>query len=340
MAKLLTRQEFEARVFARDKHTCVFCPAKADDAHHLLDRKLFKDGGYYLNNGVSVCNPCHLLCENDTYSVEDARAAAKITEIILPVDFDPALRYDKWGNPILEDGTRVRGPLFFDKGVQTTLKDKLAMYEGLYKYPSTPHHPLSRSRTEDDKVLTTDAHLVGKVVVISEKMDGESATLYPHHYHARSLDSRHHASRDWIKSFHAQKKGDIPEGFRVNGENMYAEHSIRYDNLPSYFLGFSMWDDTNTCLTWDETLTYFELIGITPVKVFYRGVYDPKVMEQLIADMDPTKQEGFVIRVDEPFHFDDFAKNMAKYVRPKHVQTEQHWMHAEIKANGLADAAP
>lgn len=36
-------------------------------------------------------------------------------------------------------------------------------------------------------------------VVITEKMDGENTTLYRDGLHARSLDSRHHPSRNWVK---------------------------------------------------------------------------------------------------------------------------------------------
>lgn len=34
---------------------CVFCKKPATEVHHILDRKLFDDGGYYENNGASVC---------------------------------------------------------------------------------------------------------------------------------------------------------------------------------------------------------------------------------------------------------------------------------------------
>ena len=35
---------------------CVLCDAVAVDAHHVLDRKLYPDGGYYLGNGAAVCS--------------------------------------------------------------------------------------------------------------------------------------------------------------------------------------------------------------------------------------------------------------------------------------------
>ena len=30
------------------------------DAHHIMDRRLWKDGGYYLSNGAALCSKHHL----------------------------------------------------------------------------------------------------------------------------------------------------------------------------------------------------------------------------------------------------------------------------------------
>lgn len=126
--KLLEREAFKFEVFKRDHQKCVVCKKPAIDAHHLLERKLFSDGGYYLNNGVSLCDKDHLMAETTEYSVEFLRSLAKITEIKLPDNFDPSKKYDKWGNEILPDGSLNPGPLFYDKGCQTMLKLKSKKY--------------------------------------------------------------------------------------------------------------------------------------------------------------------------------------------------------------------
>ena len=79
MEKLLTRIAFKERVFERDSGKCVFCGEPAVDAHHILDRKLFPDGGYYLSNGASVCAIDHMRCETTEYSVELVREKCGIT---------------------------------------------------------------------------------------------------------------------------------------------------------------------------------------------------------------------------------------------------------------------
>ena len=62
------------------------------------------------------------------------------------------------------------------------------------KYPKTMHLPWSRGYTDDDKILRSTDHFVGKEVVITEKMDGENTTMYPDPSLARKLDSAAHAS--------------------------------------------------------------------------------------------------------------------------------------------------
>lgn len=114
--KLLTRQNFKEAVFARDGHKCLFCELPPVDAHHIIDRSLFPDGGYYLDNGASVCEFHHFECEKTNISIEDVRLAAKITQPVLPPSFDPAKVYDKWGNEVLPSGQRLCGPLFWSDG--------------------------------------------------------------------------------------------------------------------------------------------------------------------------------------------------------------------------------
>ena len=123
MNYLLSREQFKLAVFKRDKMSCVVCKDAAVDAHHLLERKLFSDGGYYLNNGVSLCEHCHLRAETTELSVEHLRQLAKIINVVLPVGFYTHKTYDKWGNEI-KDGQLIPGPLFDDKGCQVMLATK------------------------------------------------------------------------------------------------------------------------------------------------------------------------------------------------------------------------
>lgn len=64
MAKLrrknIVRQNFREAVFNRDGHKCVFCDITEDlDAHHITDRHNLPNGGYVLENGISLCPEHH-----------------------------------------------------------------------------------------------------------------------------------------------------------------------------------------------------------------------------------------------------------------------------------------
>ena len=206
-----------------------------------------------------------------------------------------------------------------------------------YKYPRTYHLPWSPGVSEDDETISDIRIFRDCEVVVTEKMDGENCTMYQDNIHARSLDSRHHWTRDWVKSFHGTIAHNIPEGFRICGENVYAKHSVGYDNLETYFYGFSVWNE-DTCLSWDDTLEYFSLLGITPVKVLYRGTFSMQTLINVQKQLDFNVTEGYVMRKVRSFKLNDFKNNVGKFVRKNHVQTDQHWMYdSNIEPNKLAN---
>ena len=127
--KLLSREQFKELVFKRDKYKCIFCDKPAVDAHHIMDRKLWTDGGYYLFNGASVCEEHHWAVERTDISVQEVWAKCGITEPCLPPHLDPTLNYDKWGNIMLDNGMRKPGEMFHLENVQKILKDKLYLFD-------------------------------------------------------------------------------------------------------------------------------------------------------------------------------------------------------------------
>lgn len=333
---LLSRIEFRESVFTRDRHKCIVCSRPAQDAHHILERRLFSDGGYYLDNGASVCDECHMLAEQTTISCEKLRTFAGIKTIVLPEHFYPEQSYDKWGNIVLPNGNRLPGELFYDSSVQEILKPLLGIFTNRVKYPRTYHLPWSDGATNDDKVLTDLSRLQNSEVVVTAKMDGENTTLYRDGMHARSIDYEAHPSRSLLKAFHAQIANDIPEGWRICGENLYAKHSIHYHNLENHFLVFSIWNDMNVCLSWEETLEWAKLFGCSVVPTIYRGEWDEAMIKRLFrSTLNGDECEGYVVRVAEEFAYGRFRNCVAKYVRKNHVKTDQHWMNNSIIVNGL-----
>ncbi|WP_328861474.1 RNA ligase family protein [Streptomyces sp. NBC_00306] len=207
-------------------------------------------------------------------------------------------------------------------------------------YPRTPHLPWSPGVSPDD-VRTADlSGLAGREVVVTEKLDGENTTLYADGLHARSPDSGHHPSRAWVKALQGRIGHALPAGWRVCGENMYARHSLAYENLDSWFYGFSVWDADGHCLDWDRTVAFLRGLGIPVPPVLWRGILDGRGERALRAlNLDLACQEGYVVRTADGFGPEDFGRRMAKWVRRGHVRTDTHWMYAAVVENGRGPAA-
>lgn len=200
------------------------------------------------------------------------------------------------------------------------------------KYPRTFHLPYSLSSTNDDKTLESDEHFYKMdIVYCSVKMDGENTSVYSNGYiHARSLDGNHHPWQNWLKSYIQMWYRDIPDGYRICGENLYAEHSIKYifPDDRYYFQMFGIYDNNNICLSYEDICTYAKLLEIKMVDVFYVGKYNKDLIMKKFReyqDKSVNEVEGFVVRNADAFPYEDFSKNVGKFVRANHVQSEVHW---------------
>ena len=340
MNKLLSRTEFRESVFSRDFNKCVMCSQPGQDAHHIIERRLFQSahelGGYFINNGATVCGSCHLLCESTDITPELLRSAAGITKSVLPEHLYEDQVYDKWGNIIMPNGTRLRGELFNDESVQKIIADHLHLFTHYVKAPRTWHLPWSPGMHDDDKMLRSLDAFIGQRVIVSAKIDGENTTAYSDHIHARSLDSDHHESRSWVKQFWSTFAHDIPEAWRIVGENVYAEHSIHYTALSSYFLGFQVWNERNICMSWDDTIEWLNLLGITPVIVLYDGIYDEKRIRAIEKELNWDCDEGYVMRTADAFSYGQYKTNVGKFVRKDHIRSvKHHWKNQAVVKNLL-----
>lgn len=220
------------------------------------------------------------------------------------------------------------------------------------KYPRTPHFPFSPGASSDDTWF--EGNFSGHEVVVTEKLDGECTGMTRDKCHARSLDSKNHPSRHWVRQLHSTICGDIPEGWKIFGENVYAYHSIFYTEMPSYFMVYGIYDDSNFCIPWSDTVELCQMLGLVPVPVIYQGPWDEKIVRtrwtgkgafptystkvdypKSIEDFTPTEAEGYVVRSADRFLYNDFALNVCKWVRANHVQTDQNWMSKPVFKNLL-----
>ena len=265
---LLTRDAFRETVFARDGHKCVICKKPGVDAHHILDRKLFDDGGYYLDNGATLCSDCHIEAEKNMLTVEQIRTAAGIKNIILPIGYIQGVIYDKWGNA--ED------------------------YNA--KYPRSLHATISLGTTSDDRFIPKGYIEVfrKKKLILTEKLDGQNLCFNKNGVYARShtAPTEHPWDRTMIMAWKFIKNdlGDL----ELFGESMYAVHSIEYKKLDSHFYLFGI-RQNGLWLSWDEVKWWGELFDMPTV---------PEI--EIKYDLDSIV--GVSAIKDENYHLEDFLK--------------------------------
>lgn len=328
METLLTRDEFREAVFKRDGHKCVMCKKPAVDSHHIYDRKLFENGGYYLNNGASLCSEHHLEAEKCDISVEEIRTAAGITEVILAPGLKPDKIYNKWGQEI-------------DEGIMSR------------KYGRTYHFNFSPGTTSDDRISHNHWEHIAKLerFILSEKLDGENNCLSEFGVFARShatpTESR------WTQDIRQKwqlMKYDLGGGIQIFLENLYAIHSIEYKKLDHHYYVFAV-RQNGRCLSWEEVQFWAAAFDFPTVPVI--EIIDPKqitekqfkefVIEQstisssyvshnhvmnesgILIDNSPCSKEGVVgVNMDE-YLLRDFDKNCFKFVKKGHVKSDEHW---------------
>lgn len=330
---LLIRDEFRKQCLSRDGNKCVLCGETNNlVVHHIVERRLFDDGGFYLSNGATLCEEHHWKAEATIVGTQQLRDAVGITRIVLPEHLDSDETYTKWADVELENGMRNPGELFDDASVQKVIAPVIHLYTSKYKHPRTYHLTYSRQRTADDKTLKSEKQFEGKEVVVSIKFDGENTSLYRDSIHARSLDYGPHPSRSRIRALHAQLRWDIPDHMRVCGENLFGKHTIKYHNLPAFFMVHSIWD-RGWSLSWDETKEWSALLGLLTVPELYRGIYDDKLVRSLYTSTyagDPV--EGFVVRLTSRFPMSKFRMSTGKYVHNP-ISAANHWYHTQFEEN-------
>lgn len=206
------------------------------------------------------------------------------------------------------------------------------------KYPRTPHLEISPGRTGDDLVLPSSRHFAGAEVVVTEKLDGENTTMTRDSIHARSLTTPSHPSRDWVRALWGRLRFEIPLGWRIIGENVYARHTVSYDALPSFFLVFAV-VDADRFYSWEFTEYVASELGLPTVPVLYRGVWGEDAVKACFTGVSQCggDQEGYVVRTAEGFDESEFGLHVAKFVDARFAARigDAHWLERPVVPNKL-----
>lgn len=224
------------------------------------------------------------------------------------------------------------------------------MSDDFFKFPSTPHlATLPGVEIRDDKVLSEierDEFLQHDLVV-EEKVDGANLGVSfdsDGNIRAQNRGSFLHlpGSGQWKKldqwllhrtdSFFEY----LCDRYILFGEWCYAQHSVFYDHLPDWFLGFDLYDkQVGRFLSTNRRNELFRKMCIAQVPVIARGRFTYPELKKLLSGSKFTNQpaEGLYLRFDKG----DWLAQRAKLVRPEFIQSvEQHWSRSAIKPNRLS----
>lgn len=337
-------------------------PDGPGEVHHILERELWADGGYIPSNGACVCNDHHRMAEENEIPPQAFWRWAELdaSSVELPNGID-TIAVDKWGEE-------------WETPPHDDLRDypKYPSSRHLLPLYWQSERGTQEERTgRDDTGLSSVESFMGIPLVATLKMDGSNAMLVAdadEPVRARNGRDATHESFDQLKQAYWDRGvyDNLPDHLQVFGENMYAKHSIHYGcegcceernqgpPVSDIFLVFGVYDTRyNLWLSWWETEQVAEDIGFPTVPVVDKtsiGVDEDMIGsvangDQLFKtkyttigeDVVDQGHEGIIVRSAYPFHYDQFGRKLGKYVRPNHVQTDEHWSHQETVRNDISD---
>jgi len=214
------------------------------------------------------------------------------------------------------------------------------------KFPSMKHVPWSQEESRRNKWMNNlnKVKFTDKEAVMTEKMDGGNACLTYDKVYARSHGHEtSHVTFDLLKKRHREElMHKIPNNLAIYGEWLYAKHSIKYTDLPDYFLVFGVFNmEEDDWFGWEGVKEVADQLGLNTVPVIKRGQFDDSwKMEPSGESRYGDTREGFVYRTVRGFKHENFENHVAKCVRNNHVQTDEHWRkkwrRGEGETNNLA----
>lgn len=227
------------------------------------------------------------------------------------------------------------------------------MSESFFKFPSTPHLVvLDDIDIRDDKVMTQNerAEFLDHDLVVEEKVDGANLGISfstsgelrlqnrGTYFHPPYLGQWKHIST-WLTPNVDLLFDLIMDQYILFGEWSYARHTIPYNRLPDWFLGFDIFDKKVekfiSCQRRNEMFCDLGISGVPLLKHGYFSLDDLKTLLS-ISHLSDQPAEGLYLRFDTGA----WLGQRAKLVNPEFIQTvEDHWSRNLIVPNRIGQEA-
>jgi hypothetical protein len=219
------------------------------------------------------------------------------------------------------------------------------------KFPRTPHlFSLSSKPLRGDRMLSNSeatSFLEGDVV-IEEKVDGANIGISVSPELTIQVQNRG-AYIDWpapaqFQPLHAwlgsrsdQLLQALGQDFILFGEWCYAVHSIRYESLPDWFIGFDLYDRVNrrffSGVRRNELLAELHIVPAPRIATGHFSMGEVKsLVQKSHSAFGPPSVEGLYLRRESA----GWLEERAKCVRPEFMQAiSDHWSSRPLSRNRI-----
>ena len=227
------------------------------------------------------------------------------------------------------------------------------MTDGFHKFPHTPHLLwLGEGTPRDDKVLPPAevVEFLSGEVVVEEKVDGANLGLSlgpdgrvrPQSRGNYLAPGRSHAQWNLLWPWLAEHREGLEDGLRggivLYGEWCYARHTVSYDALPDWFLGFDIFEiATRRFWSVDRRNIWLGERGLAAIPEVKRGRVQLKQVPSILtmSAVGHVPMEGIYLRRDQGEWLQARAKVVSAAFKQ---QIEEHWTRRSVVPNQLAMA--
>lgn len=156
--------------------------------------------------------------------------------------------------------------------------------DAIKKYPRTAHIEGSGLQKGDDGDRVPFVELIGKPLVVEEKVDGANVGIWFRDDGEAVVQSRGHVLlggpgeaqfallKTWVSIHQSTIRDAIGTRYILYGEWMYAKHTVFYDALPHYLMEFDLLDrETGDFLSTARRRELLVGTPVVPVPVVYEG---------------------------------------------------------------------
>lgn len=239
-----------------------------------------------------------------------------------------------------------------------------ASHGSFVKYPRTPHL-FSAVGSDDDKHLNDSDSLkliADPSLIVEEKIDGTNVGIHfddqgemvlqcRGHLITEGMHPQYDLFKQWAAACRHRLETKLQNRYLLFGEWVYAQHSIRYRQLPHYFFEFDVYDkNVERFLSLERRLELLSSV-VQTVPILHRGAISQKALTDLIGPSkfdsrfdNPSSRatdnlmEGVYVRTEA----EDVVTARAKMVRPEFVEKikqSTHWQSRPMIVNQLSDNA-